>query len=100
MGATANDIYRMISDIQNRLIQLRSHLATLKILDSNIEGQEHLPRTGWRWVRGEAGAGTYKRDPNGTDPLPKGYDLHEYDHPGQKRQVEPSDELAERRKAE
>ena len=34
------------------------------------------PKTGWRWVRGNTGAaGTYLEDPNGTDPLPPGYDL-------------------------
>jgi hypothetical protein len=32
--------------------------------------------TGWRWVRGDSGAaGTYIRDPKGTDQLPPGYDF-------------------------
>jgi hypothetical protein len=32
--------------------------------------------TGWRWVRGVDGqSGTYVPDPEGTDPLPPGYDF-------------------------
>ena len=32
--------------------------------------------TGWRWVYGAGhAAGTYVQDPEGTDPLPPGYDL-------------------------
>ncbi len=32
--------------------------------------------TGWRWVRGDGGAaGTFVKDPNGTDRLPPNYDF-------------------------
>ncbi len=72
MGATSNDIYRKISDLQNGLIELRAMLAHLEIGDSNIEGQEHRPRTGWRFVRGTH-SGSYIRDPEGTDRLPAGH---------------------------
>lgn len=35
------------------------------------------PVTGWRFVRGTHG-GTYARDPEGQDKLPKGYDVRGY----------------------
>ena len=72
MSATTTEIYRKILDLQNGLIELRAMLADLDITDSTIAGQEHRPRTGWRWIRGDGG-GTYVRDPQGTDRLPPGY---------------------------
>lgn len=89
MGATSTEIYRKISDLQNGLIELRAMLAATEILDSDQPGEEHRPRTGWRWVRGEGGiSGTFKRDPMGTDKLPRDYDLTQYRHPGQDSQSE------------
>lgn len=82
MGATRTEIYRRITQIQNALIELRAMLADTEIADSPYEGQEDRPRTGWRWRHTE-GAGTYVRDPNGTDRLPPGYDLTMHPHPGQ-----------------
>jgi hypothetical protein len=82
MGVTAIALHRKLDEITALVTEVHALLAALDIPDSEYAGQEDRPRTGWRWRHTE-GAGTYVRDPNGTDRLPPGYDLTMHPHPGQ-----------------
>lgn len=78
MSETANDLFRDIARLQdiarqlgNGLQELRAKLAALGVEDS--ASAPHLPRTGYRLVRGTHGV-SYVSDPNGVDPLPLGWE--------------------------
>jgi hypothetical protein len=78
MSVTANSILRRLDQIND---QLNATITELKLLvsdagldDSTRPGEEHRPRTGYRFVRGTH-SGTYVRDPDGTDRLPAGYTI-------------------------
>ncbi|HEY7252174.1 MAG TPA: hypothetical protein VIG37_16870 [Methylomirabilota bacterium] len=78
---TANNLHRQLDEIITHLqsalaaiVRLNATLAAMDITDSTRPGEQHRPRTGYRFVRG-AHSGTYVRDPEGTDPLPFGYSI-------------------------
>ena len=82
-NATSVKLRRQLDEIHEHLrlavaglVRVQAILAALDIADNTRPGEEHRPRTGYRFVRGTH-SGTYIRDPQGTDPLPFGYTIPE-----------------------
>jgi hypothetical protein len=78
MGVTANSIHRRLDQINDQfnalILEVKLLISDAELADTTRPGEEHRPRTGYRFVRGTH-SGTYVRDPEGTDRLPVGYTI-------------------------
>jgi hypothetical protein len=74
MGVTANSIHQRLNQITELVMEIKQLISEMEIPDSTRPGEQHRPRTGYRFVRGSH-SGTYVRDPDGTDRLPAGYSI-------------------------